>query len=421
MSSSAAEGLRAESNAQSAPPDAFSAMLDAPTGAAPVPPSAADGLLAESHVESAVTTDAPSASAPVVGDSIRLHSADDSERRAYKLRSVKTGSEGVWVSIPDGFNAGDTVYLIQTRELTRRYTPVIPHNLGAFRRTPGRDHAPTLRPPAADKAQVKAFPEGLYVAVSAVEDLYVVQSSRPVRALLACNRKTIARLLAHDKPPVPFPPKELILVLDPYFPETQAAALADAIPRLIARGFYQFMLNNAGHIPLLRQQRGPLSLIAGPYLYVFNRFAASFVTTLGLEHFVSPLENNRQNLERTVDASRRSLAFVPVFAYPALFRIRASLGGLYDFDAFSDSHDEAFRLSASDEGSLVVPERPCSLVDKIPFLKEAGFGRFIIDFSGTTLKKAAYRDVMRAAQDAMPLPHTSRFNWKDGFYQQQES
>jgi putative protease len=243
-----------------------------------------------------------------------------------------------------------------------------------------------------------------------------------VRALLACTSKTIARLLANK--PIPFAARELILVLDPYFPEARSTELAAAIPRLMEKGYCQFMLNNPGHVALFRgfaDARNAPSLIAGPYLYVFNRFAAAFVTALGLDYFVSPLENNRQNLERTVDAARRALAFVPVFAYPALFRIRASLRGLYDFGAFADSHDEGFRLTCSDEGSLVLPARPFSIVDKLPFLREAGFSRFIIDFSGTTLTKADYRDVMRAAKDTLPLPHTSRFNWKDGFYQQPEA
>jgi putative protease len=331
----------------------------------------------------APTPDAPSISAPIVGDSIRLHSADDSDRRSYKVRSVKTEPEGVWISIPDGFDVGDTVYLTQTRELTRRYAPVIPHNLSAFRRAPGHEYAPEIRQLAPGKALAQRFPAGLYVAVSAVEDLYVVQSARPVRALLVCNRKTIARLLATNKQPIPFAAKELILVLDPYFPEELATELAESIPRLIEKGYCQFMLNNPGHVSLFRSDHdgAPLSLIAGPYLYVFNRFAASFVSALGLDYFVSPLENNRQNLEKTVDAARRALAFVPVFAYPALFRIRASLRDQYDFSAFADSHDAAFRLSYSDQGSLVIPDRPFSIVDKIPFLKEAGFGRFIIDFS----------------------------------------
>jgi hypothetical protein len=36
------------------------------------------------------------------------------------------------------------------------------------------------------------------------------------------------------------------------------------------------------------------------------------------------------------------------------------------------------------------------------------------------LKKNDYRDIVKAAKDAIPLPDISRFNWKDGFYQQAE-
>ena len=66
------------------------------------------------------------------------------------------------------------------------------------------------------------------------------------------------------------------------------------------------------------------------------------------------------------------------------------------------------------------PEKPFSITDKVPFLREAGFGRFIIDLSGPALKKADYRDVMRAVKEGVPLPGISRFNWKNGFYQNKE-
>jgi putative protease len=147
-----------------------------------------------------------------------------------------------------------------------------------------------------------------------------------------------------------------------------------------------------------------------------------------VEGFVSPLENNRQNLERTLIGGHsgpgrqgtgwpRSMFFVPVFAWPPLFRIRADLGPVYDFDSFSDNMDENFSLITGPEGSLVIPEKPFSIIDKIPFLKEAGFSRFIIDLSGPVLKKTDYRDLMRTVKEGAPLPRTSRFNWKDGFYQ----
>ncbi|GHT54834.1 peptidase U32 [Spirochaetia bacterium] len=379
---------------------------------------------------------------PKPGDSIRLHRADDSDRQSHKLISVESdgsaggaGKAGVWLSIPEGFGAGDAVYLIQTRAMSKRYAPVIPHSLDTFRRMPGRDKAPLLELPNFRKGDAGGggFPEGLYAAVSRIDDLYILQSSRPVRAMLAYTRKTAAYLLGSGKAPLPFNPGEIILVLDPYFPQSMEAVLAEEVKELMEKGYRQFVVNNPGHFscfrdPMRAKAAGanaarspkPLALIAGPYLYIFNRWANQFVSDLGADNFISPLENNRQNLEKTVGPGRRVLTFITVFAYPALFRLRSDLSKVYGFKDFSDSREERFALASGPDGSIVYPEKPFSIVDKIPFLREAGFSRFILDFSGPPLKKTAYRDIVKAAKDAIPLPDISRFNWKDGFYQQAE-
>jgi putative protease len=367
---------------------------------------------------------------PAPGDSVRFHRSDDSDRKAHKISAVESEREGVWISLPDGFNEGDSVYLIQTKSMSRRYAPVTPQRLDAFRRMPGRDKAPVITLPSVKPSRNKRdapFPEGFYGAVSRIEDLYVVQSVRPVKVLLAYSRKTAAYLLGEDKPPLPFTPGEIILTLDPWFPQSMEAVLADELPRLRELGYRQFVVNNPGHYACFRdtgqaEGRRPVSLIAGPYLYTFNRYAAAFVSSLGTDTIITPLENNRQNLERTVPQDRRSLAFVTVFAWPALFRIRADLSGVYDFSEFQDNRGEQFRLvhrgggSGGSDGSIVIPEKPFSIVDKIPFLMEAGFSRFIFDFSGPVLKKKDYKDIMAAAKSGTPLPDLDRFNWKDGFF-----
>ena len=140
------------------------------------------------------------------------------------------------------------------------------------------------------------------------------------------------------------------------------------------------------------------------------------MSSLGVAAFVTPLENNRQNLERTVSPGRRSLAMITLFARPALFRIRASLKRQYNFGVFEDGRGEQFRLLSEDGGSRVIPEKPFSIVDKRPFLEEAGFRRFIIDLSGAPVKKKDYKVLMAALDNAMTLPNITRFNWKDGFY-----
>jgi putative protease len=377
------------------------------------------------------------APSPAAGDTIRLHRVDDSERVSHKLKFAEESDDGYWISIPEGFEPGDRVYLIQTRAMSKRYEPLVPRGAAGGGRGPGREKAPfpeIQRPQKETGTAGKTkpgggFPEGLYVAVSRAEDLYIVQSVRPVRVMLSYTRKTAARLLAENKESsrkaaaLPFRPAEIMLVLDPFFPEAAAETMADEIGRLVEKGYRQFVLNNPGHFSLFRGAAGrpAVQLVAGPWLYMFNRWSLSFIASWGVDGFVSPLENNRQNLERTLGTGRlRPMFFIPVFVRPPLFRVRADLGSVYDFDTFSDNRDESFSLVAGPEGSLVIPEIPFSIIDKIPFLREAGFGRFIIDLGGPALKKKNYKDLMRAAAGGIPLPHISRFNWKDGFYQPAE-
>jgi len=401
---------------------------------------------------------------PCLGDSVRLHSKDDTNRVSHKLKFVEGDDGGFWISVPEGFKIGDRVYLIQTKTMSKRYAPVIERSAQA--RGPGHEKAPFPDFSEFVKAgksakQAKAsgfFPEGLYVAVSHTEDLFIVQSSRPQRVMLTYSRKTAAYLLAENKPPLPFKPSEMILVLDPYLPEgnlrlttysgqarwnvPQGAvsvgdeSLEGEIERLMGKGYRQFVLNNPGHFSLFRnlKERDKALLIAGPWLYIFNAWSLSFVLSLGVDGCISPLENNRQNLERTLgelphSAGRqkprvqqapgalRSRFFIPVFAWPPLFRIRSNLGPVYDFNFFTDNMGGNFSIVSGPEGSQVYPENPFSITDKIPFLREAGFSRFVIDLSGPPLKKAAYRDLMRAVNEGAPINGATRFNWKDGFYQ----
>jgi putative protease len=380
-------------------------------------------------------------------DSVRIHRSDDSGRISHKLTFAQAERSGYWISAPEG-KPGDHVYLIQTKEMRKRYAPVIAKTAGG--KGPGRDKAPSpqIQTPRDERGKhsekTEVFPEGLYVTVCKPEDFYILQSSRPQGVMLTLSRKNARYLLDDNKPPLPFKPAEIILVLDPWFPQEIAALEGQEIKQLIEIGYTRYVLNNPGHFSLFKGYE-KIKLIAGPWLYMFNSWAVSFVSSLGVDGFISPLENNRQNLERTLNthtgrSSRATTSaesrggefksgrkrqkhsvlhskfFITVFSWPPLFNIKANLDSVLKFDSFADNMDEGFSLVTSPEGSRVYPKKYFSIIDKIPFLKQAGFGRFIIDLNGTALKKSNYRDLMRSISENAPLPDSCRFNWKDGFY-----
>ena len=111
---------------------------------------------------------------------------------------------------------------------------------------------------------------------------------------------------------------------------------------------------------------------------------------------------------------------VPVFAYPALFRMRFKLPDSYDFTFFSDKEGMTFKALSTPDGSFVMPENPFSIVDKVQVLKSAGFNRYLIDMSKTHVQKKHFKQIVSAMLKKQVLPETSNFNWKDGFYSQEK-
>jgi putative protease len=387
---------------------------------------------------------------PDEGDSVRLHRKDDSGRESHKIKEIREEGGARWLDIPEGFGTGDSVYLIQTKNMTRRYPHVLPHDLGSYRSQPGGDRLPPVIPfsqanegvsgakaastpaskQAAKQALLAEIPEGVFVQVSTVEDIYTILTDHPVRVIVELNRETAPALLGRVGDPgvsgatgstnsstpraLPFAKRETIISLDPFLPQAIEDGLSTTLDELIENGYSHFMLNNPGHIGMLRN-RG-LTLIAGPYLYAFNRWSVDWLEKQGFQSIVSPLENSKANLEETCDSSWRNRVIVTIFAYPALFRMRFKMPADYNFTFFSDRQNGAFKVLSTDEGSFVFPELPFSIADKAAALAKEGFKRFIVDLSKTRVRKQDYRTIMDSYRKATTLPDVSRFNWKDGFY-----
>lgn len=351
---------------------------------------------------------------PDPGDSIRLHKKDDTGRVSHKIRSVEVEDDGTrWIDVPGGFSTGDEVYLLQIKAGSKRYPRVLPGDIGKYRKQPKDEILPILDLTPVQNKELSYFPEGVYVQVSSIADVFAVQGLKPVRIIIEYNSETAYDLL-HHKTVLPFSKKQIYISLDPFCSSSQEDKLQEELKKLAADGYFNFVVNNIAHIQMLKSLK--VNMIAGPYLYTFNRWAVSWLENQNIGAFIMPYENSRRNLEATFDANVRARVMVPVFAYPALFRMRFKLPSDYDFTYFEDKEEKCFKVNSTIDGSFVMPEEPFSIVDKVNFINQAGFKRVLIDFSKTKVNRSQIKAISTSMIKAQPLPDVSRFNWKDGFY-----
>ncbi len=357
---------------------------------------------------------------PDAGDSIRLHRKDDTGRESHKVRLVKTDSKGRrWIDIPAGFKNGDEVYLLQTKSMSKHYKRVLPQDLSSFRKQPGADRLPVLDLTPLPKGGLGWFPEGIYIAVSTAQDAHIAQTIHPVRVLVELNNETEYDFLHKDKkekPLLPFSRKSVFIQLDPFLPQGQMEHFKEVLNTLLENGYTNFVVNNLAHIELLRGKKD-INLIAGPYLYTLNKWAVSFLENQNVMAVQMPYENSETNLSGTFETpAERSRILLPVFAYPTLFRMRFKLPKDYDFLYFFDKQEIPFKINSTSDGSFVMPELPFSLLDKVNSLHSNGWKRLLLDFSKTKVTKTDLKDVQNLMISRGHIPDSSRYNWKDGFY-----
>ncbi|MFC1238843.1 peptidase U32 family protein [Treponema vincentii] len=383
---------------------------------------------------------------PEKGDSVRIHKKDDSGRESWKIQDIIESKSGAWLQLPADSGKGDSVYLLQTKAMTKRYPHLLPASLEKYRRQPNDEALPMLTleagfptlgdtnkavpATAASSTPVKKnlakkpadiFPEGLYVQVSSIADLHTILADKPVRVIINLNEDTYPALSGQQSKqqvkPLPFPKREIFISLDPFVPQEQEPILTEHLEQLTLQGYTQFIVNNPAHISMLRNKKN--FLVAGPYLYTFNCWAVSWLQDNGICAYIPPAESSQANIETVFAPELRPQVLLPLFSYSVLFRMRFTLPKSYNFLYFSDKQGETFRAFSTPSASFVLSDKPFSVVDRYHALQHHQFSRFLLDFSHTTVERRAYRFILQSLRSGTPLPDSVRFNWKEGFYDPQ--
>lgn len=346
------------------------------------------------------------------GDTVRFHSKDDKNRKSLKITNLIEDDGITYLPLPDGFRLEDSLYLVQKAAFHKRYPKLLPKNLKDYKKHPGISKLPDFK--KEPYSGVKGLPAGLYVKINELKQLYMLQSEKPKKIIFHLNLKEADMLLPTiKKTSLTF--KDFLIYLEPYMPENDEKDLKNIIDYLVEHGVGGFIANNMGHLSLLKSKK--TVVIAGPYLYSLNRYSMAFLKSAGCSHLVTPLENNKRNAYLSTERFDRRDFFITVFSFPEMFQMKAPINKIYDDKTFTDNINkyEFYMMEKGDTVSLM-PQKPFSIIDKIPDLKKKGFDKFIIDLAFMETKKSYYKKIIRYANEGRIIEETSRFNWKDGFY-----
>jgi U32 family peptidase len=345
-------------------------------------------------------------------DTIRIHNEEDKVRKSVKIEEIKQAENGYWITIPEGFEVKDSVYLIERKEEKVRYPHIIPNSLTQYKRHPGINPAPQVKKRNADSGTLRAFKDGIYVKTNNLNDIYLFLSTKPEKIIFSLGKKNTAQIKKNINS-LPLNRDEIILSFPAYFLASEESDFLEDVKFFVKNGFKHFIVNNLGQISVLKEF--DVNVIAGPFLYVFNKYSLDFLMENGCDFFISPYENNKKNLFEVAEFFHKSF-FITIFNYPELFQIKADLVQKYNFSLFSDNMKNKFHLLSNEYQSIVIPEKPFSIIDKIPQLTKAGFGKFIVDLSNIKLNKNYYKTIMKKVEQNNIIETAARFNWKDGFY-----
>lgn len=348
------------------------------------------------------------------GDSVRIHRGDDSGRVTAKVRGVTHVVNGMLVLLDEYYRQSDQVYLVQTASMARRYKQVLPKDIARYHKFPSHERAPDpITPIPHSRKPLSPLKDGLYVLVGKVGDLHTTLTLRPTLTMLFFDRLN-AEKIREEENSLPYRKDAIALWLDPYFPESDAGWLETELDYWIGKGVSTVVINNTGHFSLVRNKG--LTVIAGPWLYSFNRWSLSFLLAEGVTHVIPPLEISKQDFQRVSEGLPPAVFMPVVFSFPPLFRIRRDLTKEFDSRLFLNKDGSGYELRGKRDYSTLIPSVPFSLVDKTPIFRKEGIGKFVLDFSSITLEKSLYRHVMKAALDGIVLQEAVRFNWKNGFW-----
>jgi putative protease len=199
--------------------------------------------------------------------------------------------------------------------------------------------------------------------------------------------------------------QKIWIELPPFVSEKKIEQVRRFCADFAKKGFNRFVLSHLSQTDFLPPQS---RFATNELVYAYNDAAAAWLLQQGAEWFVSPVENEYENL---LTGACRSIV-VPVYFRPRLFtsRMPVKLGA----NLFSDERKNRYLRHRVNGLTVITPEQPVCITQYANKLRGKNFNRFLIDLSFESVDNNRLVRLLKLLATSEGIQGASAFNFKKG-------
>ncbi len=316
------------------------------------------------------------------------------EQQNLKISELKKTAKGYEISAHGKtVNQQDEVYLAGIPE--KKFASKLPERKLPFIKK---------KPYAPFKVNEKpARHSELYLRVDSMAWLRKIRVEDYDRIILQLSQKEWSEF-NYDAPFIQKSRNKFIFELPKFIAEQNIELYTQLLQNASNKGFNQFSLSHISQKEMLPKGA---RFQTNENVYTFNDGAITFLQNEGVSTFSYPVENDYDNLMKTKYKS----GIIPLFFAPPVFVSRMPVKS----DAiFKDDCNRKFERSVRDGVTYIYPEVPTTWFHYRDKFENAGFRRFLIDFSGVAPSKNLPKRTLDAFDKSAALQPGTSFNMKMG-------
>lgn len=199
--------------------------------------------------------------------------------------------------------------------------------------------------------------------------------------------------------------QKIWIELPPFVSEKKIEQVRQFCSDIAKRGFNRFVLSHLSQSEMLP----PRSRFAtNELVYAYNDAAAVWLTQQGAEWFISPVENEYENL---LTGACRSIV-VPIYFHPRLFISRMPVK--LPKNQFADERKNRYQRHRVDGLTIITPAQPVCITQYANKLRGKNFCRFLLDLSFEKPDNNRLAHLLKLLATSEGIQGTSAFNFKKG-------